>query len=81
MAGRRRALGLGPYPTVSLAAARERAEALHRDIRENRDWLTKTICAPAALAGWGSRHQIYEANWIGDRAKTFADEIEFSEAT
>lgn len=46
------------------------------DIRENRDWLTKTICAPASLAGWGSRHQIYEANWIGDRAKTFADEID-----
>lgn len=46
------------------------------DIRENRDWLTKAVCAPAALAGWGSRHQIYEANWIGDRAKTFADEID-----
>jgi integrase len=37
VAGRRRALGLGPYPAVSLAAAREKAEALHRDIRENRD--------------------------------------------
>lgn len=37
VAGQRRALGLGPYPTVSLAAAREKAEALHRDIRENRD--------------------------------------------
>jgi hypothetical protein len=37
VAGRRRALGLGPYPAVSLAAAREKAESLHRDIRENRD--------------------------------------------
>ena len=37
VAGRRRALGLGPYPAVSLAAAREKAEALHHDIRENRD--------------------------------------------
>ena len=37
VAGQRRALGLGPYPAVSLAAARERAETLHRDIRENRD--------------------------------------------
>ncbi len=40
VAGQRRALGLGPYPTVTLAAAREKAEALHRDIRENRDPLT-----------------------------------------
>jgi hypothetical protein len=34
VAGQRRALGLGQYPTVSLAVAREKAEALHRDIRE-----------------------------------------------
>ena len=40
VAGQRRALGLGPYPSVTLAAAREKAEALHRDIRENRDPLT-----------------------------------------
>ena len=37
IAGRRRALGLGPYPAVTLAGAREKAEILHRDIRENRD--------------------------------------------
>lgn len=37
VAGRRRALGLGPYPAVSLAAARQKAEGLHRDIRDNRD--------------------------------------------
>jgi hypothetical protein len=34
---RRRALGLGPHLTVSLAVASQRVEALHRDIRENRD--------------------------------------------
>jgi integrase len=37
VAGQRRALGLGPYPSVSLATARLKAEAIHRDIRENRD--------------------------------------------
>lgn len=36
VAGSRRALGLGPYPGVSLAAARDRAEAMHRDIRDNK---------------------------------------------
>lgn len=46
------------------------------DIRENRDPLTQVLCAPATLAGWGSRHQIYQANWIRDRAKTFAAEID-----
>lgn len=41
VAGRRRALGLGSYPAVSLAAAREKAEELHRDIRDGRNPLSE----------------------------------------
>jgi integrase len=37
VSGSRRALGLGPYPAISLAAARDRATSLHRDIRDNKD--------------------------------------------
>jgi Arm DNA-binding domain len=37
LAGRRRAFGLGPYPALSLAAARQKAVRMHSDIRDNRD--------------------------------------------
>lgn len=37
VAGRRRAMGLGPYPAVTLGQAREKAEALWRDLRDLRD--------------------------------------------
>lgn len=46
------------------------------DIRENRDWLTKTLCLPAAAFGWGSEHQHYEADWIRDRARRNQDEMD-----
>lgn len=37
VAGKRRPFGLGPYPAVTLAEARGRAEHMHRDIREHRN--------------------------------------------
>lgn len=46
------------------------------NIRENRDWLTKTLCLPAAAFGWGSSHQHYEADWIRDRARRNQDEMD-----
>jgi pimeloyl-ACP methyl ester carboxylesterase len=46
------------------------------DIRENRDWLSKSLCLPATLLGWGRNHQIYEADWIRDRARRNQDEMD-----
>jgi pimeloyl-ACP methyl ester carboxylesterase len=46
------------------------------DIRENRDWLTKALCLPAAAFGWGSSHQHYEADWISDRVRRNQDEMD-----
>lgn len=46
------------------------------DIRENRDWLSKSLCLPAALLGWNRGHQIYEADWIRDRARRNQDEMD-----
>ncbi len=60
VAGRRRALGLGPYPTVSLAAARQRAEALHRDIRENRDPLVLKRLEQAKAAAAAARSMTFQ---------------------
>lgn len=37
ISGRRRAMGLGSYPAISLAIARDRAERVFRDIREHRN--------------------------------------------
>ena len=46
------------------------------DIRENRDWLSQTLCAPATLLGWSSSYQAYEADWIRDRARRNQDEMD-----
>ena len=46
------------------------------DIRENRDWLTQTLCLPATAFGWGISHQHYEADWIRDRARRNQDEMD-----
>jgi pimeloyl-ACP methyl ester carboxylesterase len=39
------------------------------DIRENRDLLTNTLCAPATLLGWNRNHQLYGAEWIRIRRR------------
>jgi len=46
------------------------------DIREDRDLLTHTLCAPAALLGWGANHQRYGAEWIRVRQRENIDAID-----
>ena len=48
------------------------------DIREDRDPLTHTLCAPATLFGWGSNHQIYGAEWIRVRRRENVDEMDLA---
>ena len=48
------------------------------DIREDRDFLTHTLCAPATLAGWGNDHQLYGAEWIRIRRRENADEMDLA---
>jgi pimeloyl-ACP methyl ester carboxylesterase len=48
------------------------------DIRESRDLLTHTLCAPAALLGWGSSHQRYGAEWIRTRRRENLDEMDLA---
>lgn len=48
------------------------------DIRENRDVLTNTLCAPATLLGWNRNHQLYGAEWIRIRRRENADEMDLA---
>jgi hypothetical protein len=48
------------------------------DIREDRDLLSHTLCAPAALFGWSSQHQLYGAEWIRTRRRQNADEMDLA---
>ena len=48
------------------------------DIREDRDLLTNTLCAPAALLGWSSNHQLYGAEWIRVRRRANVDEMDLA---
>lgn len=48
------------------------------DIRESRDFVTNTMCAPAALLGWGSNHQHYDAEWIRVRRRENVDEMDLA---
>ena len=50
IAGRRRELGLGPFPEVSLAAARAKAADHREAVREGRDPAAERASARAALA-------------------------------
>ena len=52
------------------------AQIVH--LHENRDWLSTVVCAPGNLLGWNAGQQIYEANWIADRAGDFVDDVESS---
>jgi pimeloyl-ACP methyl ester carboxylesterase len=56
-----------PYPDNQIA-----------DIRENRDWLTNTLCAPATMLGWGRDHQLYGAEWIRTRRRANVDEMDLA---
>ena len=49
VAGRRRAFGLGPYPAVSLAAARQKAERMHRDRARTSRTLTALVAKRLVL--------------------------------
>lgn len=55
ISGRRRSLGLGPYPAVSLSEARDKAGELHRDIRESRDPLEMKRVERAKAAAAAAR--------------------------
>jgi pimeloyl-ACP methyl ester carboxylesterase len=46
------------------------------DIRESRDLLTNTLCAPAVLLGWSRNHQLYGAEWIRIRRRENVDEMD-----
>jgi pimeloyl-ACP methyl ester carboxylesterase len=48
------------------------------DIREDRDLLSHTLCAPARLFGWSSNHQIYGAEWIRTRRRENVDEMDLA---
>jgi len=48
------------------------------DIRENRDVLTNTLCAPATLLGWNRNHQLYGAEWIHIRRRENSDEMDLA---
>jgi hypothetical protein len=48
------------------------------DIREDRDLLSHTLCAPAALLGWSSNHQLYGAEWIRVRRRENVDEMDLA---
>lgn len=48
------------------------------DIREDRDPLTKTLCAPATMFGWSSTHQVYGAEWIRIRRRENLDEMDLA---
>ncbi len=48
------------------------------DIREDRDLLSHTLCAPARLIGWSSNHQIYGAEWIRTRRRENVDEMDLA---
>jgi hypothetical protein len=50
------------------------ADVVH--VRENRDWLSKVICAPADVLGWNIGQRIYEANWVRDRPTANRDDLE-----
>src|SRR3954447_4273740 len=47
MAGRRRDMGLGPYPEITLARAREKAMEARRLAKEGRDPLAERARVPA----------------------------------
>ena len=74
IAGRRRALGLGPYPAVTLAGAREKAEILHRDIRENRDPLMLKRQERAKAEATAARAMTFQKaaeQYIGERRQNW----------
>lgn len=48
------------------------------DVRESRDPLTNTLCAPAALLGWSANHQLYGAEWIRVRRRENVDEMDLA---
>ncbi len=48
------------------------------DIREDRDILSQTLCAPATLLGWNRNHQIYGAEWIRTRRRENLDEMDLA---
>ena len=54
--GQRRSLGLGPYPEVSLAAARDKAREAKAKIDQGLDPLEEKKAARAALAAARARH-------------------------
>lgn len=62
--------------TNQIRYAQRYADSQIVDIRENRDWLSKSLCLPAALLGYGRSHQVYEADWIRDRARRNQDEMD-----
>ena len=51
VSGCRRAFGLGPFPSVTLAEARTLAERVHRDIREDHDPAARRRAARVEVAG------------------------------
>ncbi len=74
IAGRRRALGLGPYPAVSLAQARGKAEQVHRDIREQRDPRSHLRAVKASPAPGEPAAMTFEAaalQYISERRSTW----------
>jgi integrase len=58
--GKRRAIGLGPYPEVALAEAKDRARAAKAKVRDGVDPVEERKAARAALAAATARHLLFE---------------------
>lgn len=65
--GKRRAIGLGPYPEVGLAEARDRAREAKAKVRDGVDPIEERKAARAALAAQAARNLTFAeaaAKWI-----------------
>ena len=58
--GKRRQLGLGPYPEVGLADAREKARQVRQGIRDGRDPLAEKVAAKSAIQAAAARAVTFE---------------------
>lgn len=75
IAGQRRSIGLGPFPEVGLAAAREKAREIKEQIRAGRDPLEQRRAAQAALMAAQAPRMTFER---AARAKFAAIQSEFT---
>lgn len=72
--GKRREMGLGSYPTVTLAAAREAARELYEQVRQGRNPLEERKIAQAEARARTVTFRMVAESWLAEKLKEIKGE-------